>query len=297
MALTFTACSSDKDEPAPQPAAPELHAPTYADNSVILEFSDKAISPFKEMIFTEGSRALILPFPHRSDFVRLNHSTNNSEYMVGTFSLQNNVYTVYNSAGQEYCSVKVESKGSGQTNVTIRLTGQPEVQTTATATSGANAPKASEIIGRSWEIAMARLTYSGKVTGFKVFDGSEASSLNKILEYAKTHATINEQFAEDMVIEEIAITRSNSIIFFFKNGQHYVGKWKWSDSNTGRISYAWNADNMGNQFESGMAVFDVRAYRGVSYYALTLTADLEDNTRGKYNIELSFYLKEKGARR
>ena len=44
--------------------------------------------------------------------------------------------------------------------------------------------------------------------------------------------------------------------------------------------------------KDGQAIFDVRSYKKVNYYVLTLAAQIEEKDK-TYKVELSFYLNEK----
>ena len=147
---------------------------------------------------------------------------------------------------------------------------------------------------REWTVVSTRLRHKDGVTAVKQFDNpAEAASLNAILDYAKTVATITEELDEGTVITSIEFTSDGKFCFFFENGNHYIGKWSWADLNNGYLDYEWNDEEMGNKFmKDGQAIFDVRSYKKVNYYVLTLTAQIEEKDK-TYKVELSFYLNEK----
>ena len=139
-----------------------------------------------------------------------------------------------------------------------------------------------------------RLRHKDGVTAVKHFeDPAEAASLNAILDYAKTVATITEELDEGTAITSIQFTDDGKFCLFFKNGNHYIGKWSWSDVSKGYIDYEWDDEEMGNKFmKDGQAIFDVRTYKQVNYYVLTMAAQIVE-TNKTYKVELSFYMNEK----
>ena len=194
----------------------------------------------------------------------------------------------------------VTNKETGkQTTVKIHFMNESEMEDFATEFDAEVVDKlASDAITdklcREWKVATTRLRHKDGVTAVKQFENPDsAASLNAILDYAKTVATITEELAEGTVITSIEFTRDGKFCFFFENGNHYIGKWSWADLSKGSINYDWDDKEMGNKFmKDGQATFDVRTYKKTKYYALTLAATIEEKSK-TYKVELSFYLNEK----
>ncbi|MBQ6964866.1 MAG: hypothetical protein IJP82_04145 [Bacteroidaceae bacterium] len=292
IALAFTACSSEGEDVG-APTTPTLNSASLTNEALSLVFNNVE-APFEEIIFSETGKAIIGPiraaFPESS---RRLASSNAGEYIVGTYTTANNTYTVMVD-GSEYCTLEVASKTGTNTTVKIRLHGETDMsEYEAGIAQKVAADEATKTLCREWTVATTRLRHKNGVTAVKQFeDPAEAASLNAILEYAKTVASIDENFDDDMVITSIEFTANGSFCIFFKNGKHYIGKWSWVNSGDGSLKYIWNDANMGNKFENGQATFDVRQYKKVSYYTLTLGAEIVNKNK-TYNVELSFYLKEK----
>ncbi|MBO4430771.1 MAG: hypothetical protein J5790_05465 [Bacteroidaceae bacterium] len=306
IGLTFAACSSDDGgSVAPDPTLTNSLL-THTDDATTLKNLDDIGAPFEEIALTETGRAVIGPFTKSSSAKqRRIGGTGSSKYIIGTYKRASALYTVYNEDGSEYCTIEFISKASKTANVKIRLMSASEIEEEfegeVSVAEKIAADEATAAICREWTVATTRLTHKGGVKGVmqfergKVYDGGETydpSSLNDILRYAKTVASIDEDFDEDMTITSVEFTDKGYFFIFFKNGKHYVGKWYWTNKSKGYIKYDWSDEEMGNKFENGEGVFDLRQFQMKKYYTLTLGADVESGG-DKYQVELSFYLNEK----
>ena len=136
-------------------------------------------------------------------------------------------------------------------------------------------------------------TLDGAVKASKVFDAPDASSFNAIFEYAKSKApNLEAKLPEDMAITDVMFTQAGSFIILFKNGKIFVGNWNWKNEKTGELGYKWDGGEQIYNYESGKATFDVQTYKKVSYYTLTLSADVTDGGKD-YSIKIAFNLQEK----
>ena len=301
LSLAFTACSTDGEDVGNiVSSANSENAPTVKSlptEALTLSFSNDS-APFKQMAFTETGKAVITL---NKQTMQASPDDNSEKYLVGTYKVQKQAYTVYREDGTEYCILEMSSTRQttiNTTNVKIYLKSGSETDNevyegVAEISQKVASDDVTATLCREWTVATTRLRHKGSVTGIRQFDDpEEARSLNAILDYAKSVATINEEFDEGTAITSIEFTADGSFFFFFENGKHYIGKWAWSDSSKGYIKYLWDDKEMGNKFENGEAVFDVRQYKKTHYYVLTLGADIEDSG-STYTVELSFYLKEK----
>ena len=307
VAVAFTACSTDGNdakitkEPASSSVAPTLSA--SLSEALTLKFNPET-APFKEISFTETNRAIITkkqqPIP---SIKRRAEGKIKDEYIVGTYTLtvegSKNIYNIKDENGNDYCTVEVANIVTGKSlTAKIRLMSGKEIEEFEAVDAEIAAKVATDVVStklcREWTVVSARLRHKDGVTAVKQFDNpAEAASLNAILDYAKTVATFTEELEEGTVITSIEFTNDGKFFFFFENGNHYIGKWSWEDLSNGYIAYEWNDEEMGNKFmKDGQAIFDVRSYKKVNYYVLTLGAQIEENGKN-YKVELSFYLKEK----
>ena len=315
VAMAFTACSTDGDdvsvtnESATSSSAPALS--TITTEPLTLKF-DAADAPFKEVSLTETHKAIItLRSVSAAAKSRAGGEAEGEkdEYIVGTYTFDGtkNSYLVKDEAGKDYCTLEVTDKETGKKKtVKIHLMSGSEMEEFAKEFEAEEVEKlASDDITsrlcREWTVVTTRIRHhSGekeKVDATKVFErenGEDPASLNEILDYAKTVATINEELDEGTVITSIEFIGDGKFCFFFKNGNHYIGKWHWDERSKGYLNYEWDdKENMGNKFmKDGQAIFDVRPWKTVKYYVLTIAATIEekDNT---YKVDLSFYMKEK----
>lgn len=287
MVLTFAACSSDDGGTNPPP--PSITNKSIVNEALSLTFGNSA--PIKEIIFTETGRVILGPFKISTS----GKQTQGDEfhvYMTGTYKVNGNTYTAYDENGAVYCTLAIENRSSSQAQVKLRIQNTPEFNGAATIRENMATDEITTTLCREWVVTTSRLRHRSGVTAVKQFeDPAEAASMNAILEYAKSVASINESFETDMSITSIEFVGDGTLCIFFKNGHHYIGKWRWVDKNKGAIEYSWNSENMGNRFEDGTATFDIRKFQRVNYYTFTFSAEIDSSQ--KYHTELSFYLNEK----
>lgn len=306
IGLAFAACSSDDggiNAPAPELSNSLL---THTNDAMTLNNLNTIGAPFEEIVLTETGRAIIGPFTESAN-AKLRRIEGNSspKYIVGKYTKTGAIYTVYNDEGSIYCTIEIISQAAQKANIKIKLMSGSEVEDEfdgeVPVSEKIAADNATVEICREWTVATTRLTHKGEVKGVmqfekdKVYDDGETydpSSFNDILRYAKTVASIDEEFDDDMTITSIAFTDKGYFFIFFENGKHYVGKWYWTNKSKGYIKYDWNDDDMGNKFENGEGVFDIRQFQKKKYYTLTFGADIDCNGQ-KYKVELSFFLNEK----
>lgn len=307
-AVAFAACSTDGDdvtitkESASSSSAPALNASLT--EALTLKFNAET-APFKEISFTETNRAIITKKRQMLlSAKRRAEGDAKDEYMVGTYTLtvngNKNIYNIKDEDGKDYCTVEVTNKETGKsvTAKILRLMSGSEIEVFEAEDAVIAEKVATDAIStklcREWTVVSTRLRHKDGVTAVKQFDNpAEAASLNAILDYAKTVATITEELDEGTVITSIEFTSDGKFCLFFENGNHYIGKWSWADLNNGYLDYDWNDEEMGNKFmKDGQAIFDVRSYKKVNYYVLTLAAQIEEKDK-TYKVELSFYLNEK----
>lgn len=305
IGLTFAACSSDDGgSEAPNPTLTNSLL-THTDDATTLKNLYEIDAPFEEVVLTETGRAIIGPFKNAYGSKQRRTEGSSSRYIIGTYKKASAIYTVYDEDGEVYCTIEFTSTTTKTANVKIKLMSGSEIEAEFDGEVPLGekiaADQATADICREWTVATTRLTHKGEVKGVmqfergKVYDGGETydpSSMNDILRYAKTVASIDENFDEDMTINSIEFTDKGYFFIFFKNREHYVGKWSWTDKSKGYIKYDWSDEDMGNKFENGEGIFDLRQFQKTKYYTLTLGADVESGGK-KYKVELSFYLNEK----
>lgn len=301
IVMAFVACSTDGDdvtvtnEPPSSSSAPALKS--NLEEAVTYRFHS---GPFKEIAFTETRRAILTKRVSIASSKRRTESEK-EEYIVGTYTYngKNNTYTIKDEEGKDYCTVEITNKATGKkVTAKIHMMNGDEIEDFEAEDTEIAEKVATDSITtklcREWKVVNTRLRHKDGVTAVKQFDNpTEAASLNDILDYAKTVATITEDLEAGTTITSIEFTSDGKFCFFFENKNHYIGKWSWDNLSKGYINYEWNDDEMGNKFiNGGQAIFDVRTYKKVKYYTLTLAAHIEESDKN-YNVELSFYLKEK----
>ena len=304
VALAFTACSTDgedvsvSNQSATSSAAPALSENTAESSTYIISDSD---APFSEMSILDDHK-VILTLNTPAPAAKRRALGKNANYMVGTYTFNSttNTYTIKNEQGEDYCQVEMASLAIGsKKTLKIRLLNGYEIEQFEKEFEADVVTKVDDNVFttklcREWQVVSTRLRHKDGVTAVKHFDNpAEAASLNAILDYAKTVATITETLDPNTVITSIQFTSDGKFCFFFQNGKHYIGTWSVEDINKGYLYYNWNDETMGNKFmKDGRAIFDVRTYKQTNYFVLTLAAQIKEKDKS-YNVELSFYLNEK----
>lgn len=304
VALAFTACSTDgedvsvSNQSATSSAAPALSENTAESSTYIISDSD---APFSEMSILDDHK-VILTLNTPAPAAKRRALGKNANYMVGTYTFNSttNTYTIKNEQGEDYCQVEMTSLAIGsKKTLKIRLLNGYEIDQFEKEFEAVVVTKVGDNVFttklcREWQVVSTRLRHKDGVTAVKHFDNpAEAASLNAILDYAKKVATITETLDPNTVITSIQFTSDGKFCFFFQNDKHYIGTWSVEDFNKGYLYYNWNDETMGNKFmNDGRAIFDVRTYKQTNYFVLTLAAQIKEKDKS-YNVELSFYLKEK----
>lgn len=297
IGLAFAACSSD--DGGSNPPDPTLTGAllTHTDDAVTLKDLKSIGAPFEEIVLSETGRAIVGPISAPTSEGKRRVSSGGTKYIVGTYSVSGAVYTIYNPDGSVYCTLKFVTKEAKKATVKISLVSAAEGEAVeydgeVAVSEKIAADAATQALCREWVISSARLRHTDGVTAVKHFETTaEAASLNAILDYAQSVASIDEKFDDDMSITSIEFTTDGTFIIFFKNKDNYIGKWEWVDKSKGYIKYVWNDEDMGNKFEDGEGVFDIRKFQKQSYYTLTFSAKVESTKT--YKVELSFYMNEK----
>ena len=306
IGMAFTACSTDGDDvtvanqSATSSAAPALSQNTSESCTYTISDED---APFSEMSILDGNKVILtLNQSAPASETKRRAPSEKKDYMVGTYTFDGNLntYTIKNEQGEDYCQVEMTNLAIGsKKTLKIRLLNGYEIEKLdkefeADVVTKVNGGVFTKNLCREWKVMNTRLRHKDGVTAVKHFeDPAEAASLNAILDYAKTVATITEELDEGTAITSIQFTDDGKFCLFFKNGNHYIGKWSWSDVSKGYIDYEWDDEEMGNKFmKDGQAIFDVRTYKQVNYYVLTMAAQIVE-TNKTYKVELSFYMNEK----
>ena len=304
IGLVFVACSPEgNDVTANDESASSKNAPALVSNltdAFTLVFNEDA--PFKSVSITETNKAILTLNKVASESKRRTEGENKEEDVVGTYTYdgKNNTYVI-KVDGKDYCSIEITNKETNKTiSAKIHLMSGEEIEDfegkefEAEVKEKVVSDEVSTKLCREWVVVNTRLRHKDGVTAVRHFENPDsAASLNAILDYAKTVATITEDLDEGTKITSIQFTSDGKFCLYFENGNHYIGKWNWTSISDGYLNYEWNDEDMGNKFmKDGEAIFDVREFKKVKYYVLTIAAQIEEKNK-TYKVELSFYLKEK----
>ena len=290
MLALFTACQKDDNK---TPEAPQVKTLELQDKALNLSFSD-ANSPYSEVVLTETGKA-VLTKNSANEAPSTRATVYVPDYIYGTYTVTGNVYTIYDNKGMFVCHLQVNYTNDVITSTTIYLNSEINEGVTYAIQSMGKVSDSdlTQDLCRDWEIVHTHITLDGAVKASKVFDAPDASSFNAIFEYAKSKApNLEAKLPEDMAITDVMFTQAGSFIILFKNGKIFVGNWNWKNEKTGELGYKWDGGEQIYNYESGKATFDVQTYKKVSYYTLTLSADVTDGGKD-YSIKIAFNLQEK----
>ena len=289
----LTACGSDGDD---APKSDSMSTPAYADEAMAITGTlknEKGENVPVDIVLSEKGYS----FYSSLDKMQT-RAGGTAKYLKGffTFDKKKNEYQLMDSGKRPVCSFTLNSsRAASSSKATFTF---PDGKTyTINVEISKNVIPSSEltdIMCRSWKIAGARLRHYDGVTAVKQFQLPEAASLNAILDYAKTKATIDEDFEDGMTITDITLTYSGKFIIYFENGTSFVAyNWDWSKltSTSGTFTFDWESQTMKTKFEDGTATFDLRPFGQKNYYTLTMGSTIHDRN-SSYKIELSFYLEE-----
>jgi len=274
----FTACKPDNED-TNVTDGPEVKTLELKDKALRLTFSDTK-APYTDVVLTETGKAVISLRPS-AEAPATRALVYVPDYIYGTYTVKENIYTIYNSKGMFECHLQVNSANDVITSTTIYLNSQvSEGVTYAVQAMGKVSDSDLTIdLCRNWNIVHTHITLDGAVKASKVFDAPDASSFNAILDYAKEKAPqLKAELPADMAITDVMFTQ--------------VGNWGWKNEKTGEFSYSWDGDAKIYSYESGKATFTVETYKKVKYYTLTLSASVTDGGK-TYNVSIAFNLEEK----
>lgn len=277
MSLSFTACSSDDDEPEdPQNDISQFTNPTMADEAARFTITD-ADAPYSSVELTESGRYVVLssanaqylaPYQAKSkcQFASLNPAQSRSgadgiftgkytKVSEGKYILEGfGSITVTTGSSQEACELIICPENGTE----IKLGAQKDEVL-------ANDPTTLALC-RSWKCNQyrARFTVNGNVVYDRSADFKDLSNLSKqigqdIYNFVKKNGGDIEEMGSPSdcepdfsdLADEMIFTKTGSYLLFL-NGQLSANIWRWGNKNEREIRYSHNIldiqdpDNSGN---------------------------------------------------
>ena len=283
LPLGFTACGSDDNEGGGSYEFPE--APNKA-KAATYTFSSQE-TPIQSVSFGEGNSAII----EQKD------GNGNVEYIVGTYTENNGVYTVTAPDGQTY-QFKVNVNGSSY-DVQITV-GQDQVTVTAKKTTAS--ASGADLLLCDWKpfrtkINLTKVVENGQTvkdpgTATKEWAGANFQEMKEFAEEKGCH--IDEDL-EGYVLQKVAFFGTYKFSAAFTNKKSYAATWKttsaWKD-NGAELQITWDDENSkDNDFikdgKARVKIYTSGAYEGECWLTLISTINDKDD---KWNVELNFRL-------
>lgn len=282
LPLGFAACGSDDNDEEPEQyqfpeALNKSKAATYT-------FSSQE-TPIQSVTFGEGNSVII---EQRTE--------DGVEYVVGTYTEQNGVYTV--SSGGKTWQITV-SDGTTSVNVTITTDGS-SVTVNANKTTP-SAIGADDLIN-DWKpfrtkINLTKVIENGKEVKDPGVATKEWSGANfqEMKEFAEEKGCHIDEDLEGYVLQKVSFYGVYKFTASFTNGKNYAATWKttsaWKDKGAD-LEFTWEDENSKdndfiNDGKARVKIYDSGAYQGECW--LTLISTIDDND-DKWNVELNFRL-------
>ena len=283
LPLGFTACGSDDNEGGETYEFPE--APNKA-KAATYTFSSQE-TPIQSVSFGEGNSAII----EQKD------GNGNVEYIVGTYTENNGVYTVTAPDGQTY-QFKVNVNGSSY-DVQITV-GQDQVTVTAKKTTAS--ASGADLLLCDWKPFRTKINLTKVVeNGQTVKDPGTATkewagaNFQEMKEFAEEKGCNIDEDLEGYVLQKVAFFGTYKFSAAFTNKKSYAATWKttsaWKD-NGAELQITWDDENSkDNDFikdgKARVKIYTSGAYEGECWLTLISTINDKDD---KWNVELNFRL-------
>lgn len=283
LPLGFTACGSDDNDDNGSYEFPE--APNKA-KAATYTFSSQE-TPIQSVSFGEGNSAII----EQKD------GNGNVEYIVGTYTENNGVYTVTAPDGQTY-QFKVNVNGSSY-DVQITV-GQDQVTVTAKKTTAS--ASGADLLLCDWKPFRTKINLTKVVeNGQTVKDPGTATkewagaNFQEMKEFAEEKGCDIDEDLEGYVLQKVAFFGTYKFSAAFTNKKSYAATWKttsaWKD-NGAELQITWDDEkSKDNDFikdgKARVKIYTSGAYEGECWLTLISTINDKDD---KWNVELNFRL-------
>ena len=291
LPLGFTACGSD-DEEDTTPYA--YQAPSSKNNAA--KFIVQGSSSVRSLVFGEGGSVVIELVPQAA--VKASVATRAggaaSEYLVGVYTRDGNVYTITVN-GSVWGTVEVVDAGNGNCTLVITIRNKGTETLAAIRESVAVVGTFADKLCRTWMPKKTRLTLT-KPRGSAFAKQLEGCDFQEVKDYIEAQGChIADDFGSGYTVNSIFFTAWGTFVITFKNGKNYVADWKSVNEAAGKLSYTWkDSKTMGCSYENGQAgvEFMTGSYRGECW--LTLSADIKSDNED-FKVELIIRMVDKGG--
>lgn len=274
LPLGFIACGSDDKEETPY----VFPTPANVAKAAKYTFSSQE-TPIKSVSFGEGN-SVIIEQQNEDGVV---------EYVVGTYTEQNGVYTV--SSGGQSWRITV---GDGATSVDVTITTNGNTVTvTATKTTASNSGN-TDIIG-DWKPFMTTLNLHKQGTKGTVTDELKGIDFQALKARAeKEGCKISEDFKDEYVVKTATFQGVGLFCVYFTSNKNYTANWRWkTTAAAGDLKFDWqDKDAMNNDFlkdgNASVKVYKEGVYAGECW--LSMKSTIKQDNDADWDVEVIFRL-------
>lgn len=301
LPLSFMACGdkdSDEDDDTPynfQPAPQKADAAAYTVSGT----SNKT----RSVVFGEGGncaigqvKSLTPKFPAtRGGGEDIQDIIDDVDpvlvYIIGTYVKNGSTYTITVN-GKTWGTITILNE-NGKVYLVIKEVNQKEEKAEAQRTPEMAANTMNDLLCRTWTPFRTRLNFKKTSSETWIADelvGADFEAVKARVE--KEGCDIKDDFGNGYTVSSIFFTQTGTFCIAFTNGKSYVGKWWWTNVDSGDLRYEWeDEDNMGCEYESGTAhvdIYSVDVYKGECWLRLTNTIKNGDTN---WDFQLVFRLR------
>jgi len=277
LPLGFISCGSDDDGDDPTPVTP-----TFVNQDRAARYTFSQSSAVQSVTFGESNSVVI---------EKKNEETGETEYVVGTYTVNGDTYTV--SSGSGSWTFTVGTDGSKVT-VTIKdPSGTTEEALAQKTTASDKSEKTLSICG-DWKPNYTVLKLKKKnAQGWIAPDPLKGIDFQAVKNRAEQEGcVIDEDFKDEYVVKTVSFYATKEFCVNFTSGKGYVADWQWTGSDDG-MKFTWkDEDANSNEFlEGGKATCVVKAdgpYKGECH--LTLISDIKMDNGEEWDVNITFRL-------
>lgn len=306
LPLSFLACSSkDDDEIDDTPYT--YQTPAQKGAAASYTTAENYQGKTQGVVFGEGGNCVIKQKALVGNKFRTRGGDEDPEtgyiYIIGTYVKNGDTYEITVN-GQAWGSVTVTQAQDAVVLVVKEYEGgnpQKFTEEQAPAKPETKMPDSSmsDLLCRTWKPFRTRLNFKKFTSESWIADELEGADFEKVKVRINRESTnpddpiIKDGFGDGYTVTSVFFTQTGTFCIAFSNGKSYVGKWWWDgDPAQGNIKYEWLDEDMGCEYETGVAHVDIYTtgvYKGECWLRL-LNDDIKVNGGERWQVQLVFRL-------
>lgn len=297
LPLSIVACS-DKDDDGDDSTPYTFTEPTQKANAATYTVTGQNNNKTRRFIAGEGGDCVIeqyksLPSQAKGLVTRAEGEEEGTIFIVGKYTTDGTTFTI-TVGGQVWGTITITNNGNNNYTIQVQEAGQePEPVVEVAKEAEIEASDLTDKLCRSWKPLYTRLNFKKSTDESwiaKELKGADFEEVKKAVEVEGCH--IKDNFGDGYTVSSVFFTKAGTFCIAFTDPdiQSYVGSWQWTDISNGNLTYKWNDESMGCEYEDGTAHVDVYTtdvYKGECWLRLVSTID---NDGTKWDFQLVFRL-------